>query len=188
MIAFLKLVAGGFSFVGQLIAVVFKWLLEKPIRLVVAVLLVLLAFQTISKGWVITERDQFELKWTEEKRAHEGTEKNFREASAEATRLAIETKTKVEIQYVEIENAQDQTIRDHLATALSSLRSREASTNPSGADSTRISGIADTSLDLDGEGGGAKLDDLAICTANTIKAQGWQDWHHQVTAVDRGSE
>jgi hypothetical protein len=173
-----------FSF-GKFLADFWQWLTEDWLRMVVAILLGLLVFQTISKGNIITARDQFELKWKEEHAAHLVTVSNYRAASLEATLEAQKNKERVETKYVEIENAQDRTIRDRLDVALNSLRQRAASAHSSGANTISGAGVADASFDPLGGSEGTLMDDLTICTSNTVKAKGWQDWFKTVSDVDR---
>lgn len=163
----------------------FAWLCEDWLRIVVAGLAILSAVLWFRGNDYRAERNDALASWQAEREAHQQTEQNYREASAKALAAAEANKDRVETRYVEIENAQDKDIRARLAAALDSLRERAAAANPSGSGAVGLSGTTVPAVDPDGAGGDAKLDDALICTENTVKAQGWQDWWAETQAVER---
>ena len=159
------------------------WLCEDWLRIVIAGLAVLSAILWFRGNDYRNERDSARTGLKSEIQAHKQTEANYRTASAEALAAAKANKVRVETKYLEIENAQDKDIRIRLAAALNGLRSRAASSNSSGSNATGLSIPADGSVNLAGASEAAELDDALICTANTIKAQGWQDWYAKVSNI-----
>ena len=159
------------------------WLFEDWLRIVVLSLSILsIALWMWGNGYQ-DKLDVAERGLKSEIEAHKQTEVNYRTASAEALAAAKTNKVRVETKYLEIENAQDKDIRIRLTAALNSLRSRAASSNSSGSNATGLSIPADGSVNLAGASEAAELDDALICTANTIKTQGWQDWYAKVSNI-----
>ena len=98
---------------------------------------------------------------------------SIKEAQKLATKLAKEEKARIEAQYKEIANAKDADIRNRIAAAVARVRDQA---NSSGK--TNLPSVAETAINPDGAGQGTVVDDAEICTINTIKAQGWQDWYN----------
>ena len=98
---------------------------------------------------------------------------SIKQAQKLATKLAKEEKARIEAQYKEIANAKDADIRNRIAAAVARVRDQ---TNSSGK--TNLPSVAETAINPDGAGQGTVVDDAEICTINTIKAQGWQDWYN----------
>jgi len=180
MLLFLRLIGG--KIIGRLLGFL-KWLAEDWRRVVIAGLAVLSVILFIRGNGLSDDRDKALAGWKAEKIAHDMTVEMFRAASAKALADAKANKVRVETKYVEIENAQDKDIRARLAAATASLRARAASSNSSGPDAISLPGVANATVEPAGTGGNAKLDDALICTANTVKAQGWQDWFEQIQTV-----
>jgi len=161
------------------------WLCEDWLRLVVAGFVILSAVLWFRGNDYRSERNDAQAGWQAEITAHKQTEANYREASAQALAAAKENKVRVETKYVEIENAQDKDIRARLAVATASLRARAASSNSSGPDGASVPGASSAAFDPAGTGQNAIMDDALICTENTVKAQGWQDWYAEAQSVAR---
>lgn len=162
------------------------WLCDDWLRIVIAVLCVLSAVLWFNGHRAANDRDKALAGWKSEISAHKQTVANYRAASQAATDAAGANKVRVETKYVEIENAQDKDIRARLAAALGKLRSRKTATDTSGAGAASMPFTPAAAVDPDRASGRAIMDDDAIiCTANTIKAQGWLDWYEQVRAVER---
>jgi hypothetical protein len=159
------------------------WLCEDWLRIVIAGLAVLSAILWFRGNDYRNERDSARTGLESEIEAHKQTEVNYRTASAEALAAAKTNKVRVETKYLEIENAQDKDIRIRLTAALNSLRSRAASSNSSGSNAISLPNPSNATVDPAGAGGDTVMDDALICTANTIKTQGWQDWYAKVSNI-----
>lgn len=90
-----------------------------------------------------------------------------------AIKLAKEEKARIEAEYKEIANAKDADIRNRIAAAVARVRDQA---NSSGK--TNLPSVTEAAVNSDGAGRGTVVDDAEICTINTIKAQGWQDWYN----------
>lgn len=163
----------------------FEWFCEDWMRIVVAALVILSAVLWFRGNDYRAERDTAQTGWNDEKKAHKETEANYREASAAALAAAQANKVRVETRYVEIENAQDKDIRARLAAATASLRARAAQADSGSADAIGLPSASNAPVDPNGAGEGPIMDDALICTENTVKAQGWQDWYAEAQAVAR---
>jgi hypothetical protein len=163
----------------------FAWLCEDWLRLVVAGFVILSAVLWFRGNDYRSERNDAQAGWKAEINAHKQTEANYREASAQALAAAKENKVRVETKYVEIENAQDKDIRARLAAATASLRARSASSDSSGSNAISLPSPSNATVDPAGAGIDPIMDDALICTTNTVKAQGWQDWYAEAQAVTR---
>jgi hypothetical protein len=170
--------------IGKPIAAFWQWLSEDWLRIVVAGLCVLSAFLWWQGSRAANARDDALAALQAEKTAHQQTVTNYRVAAAKAMAEAEANKARVETRYVEIENEADKNIRAQLAAAIAGLRAK-AGADSSGANSTGLSGTAVPAVDPDGASQAAIMDDLEICTANTIKSEGWQDWYNAASAVAR---
>lgn len=192
MIFALKLFGIGKTIMGLFTRFI-GWLFEDWLRLLVAGLCLVIAGLCVLSAvlWftghrATNDRDKALAGWKSEISAHKQTVANYRAASQAATDAAVANKVRVETKYVEIENAQDKNIRARLDAALSKLRSRKTATDTSGADAVSMPFTPNAAVDPAGAGGRAVMDDDAvICTANTVKAQGWLDWYEQVRAVEQ---
>ncbi len=98
---------------------------------------------------------------------------SIKEAQKLATKLAKEEKARIEAEYKEIANAKDADIRNRIAAAVARVRDQA---NSSGK--TNLPSVTEAAVNSDGAGRGTVVDDAEICTINTIKAQGWQDWYN----------
>lgn len=98
---------------------------------------------------------------------------SIKEAQKLATKLAKEEKARIEAQYKEIANAKDADIRNRIAAAVARVRDQANRSSKA-----NLPSIAETTINPDGAGQGTVVDDAEICTINTIKAQGWQDWYN----------
>ena len=161
------------------------WLCEDWLRLVVAGLAILSAVLWFRGNDYRSQADDAREGWQAEITAHKQTEANYREASAAALAAAQANKVRVETKYVEIENAQDKDIRARLAAALDSLRARAATANPGSPDRVGLPGATVPAVDPAGAGQDTVMDDALICTENSVKAQGWQDWYAEAASVAR---
>jgi hypothetical protein len=161
------------------------WLCEDWLRLIVAGFVILSAVLWFRGNDYRSERNDAQAGWQAEINAHKQTEANYRQASAQALAAAKENKVRVETKYKVIENAQDKDIRARLAAATASLRARAANTDPGSPDAIGLPSLANAAVDPVGNSGDAKLDDALICTTNTVKAQGWQDWYDEAQSVTR---
>jgi hypothetical protein len=182
MLLFLRLIGG--KFISRIMGF-FGWLAQDWRRVVIAVLAVLSVILFIRGNGLADDRDKALEGWKAETAAHKQTEANYRAASAKALADAKANKVRVETKYVEIENAQDKDIRARLAAATASLRARAASSDSSRADAISLPSVAVPTIDPIGASGEPVVDDALICTANTVKAQGWQDWYKEAQAVTR---
>ena len=182
MLLFLRLIGG--KIIGRLFGFL-KWLAEDWRRVVIAGLAVLSVILFIRGNGLSDDRDKALAGWKAEINAHKQTEANYRAASAEAMEDAINNKARVETKYVEIENSQDKDIRARLAVATASLRARAASSDSSGSNATGMPSPSSATVDPTGAGSDPIMDDALICTTNTVKAQGWQDWYAEAQSVAR---
>lgn len=71
--------------------------------------------------------------------------------------------------------------------ALAGWLRTHAQASPGNAGASGLSQAANTAGAVDGTGQNAivSIPDLEICTENTVKAQGWQDWYRSVSAIAR---
>lgn len=119
------------------------------------------------------------------KTAKQGIE-NMRVASLQALKAAKENKVRVETQYVKVKDNAQIAIADRLRSELDRVRS--AAANQGGTGATGVPGPAATAVDPFGRDRAAIVHDAEVCTANTVKAEGWQDWYKAASAIDRGTK
>lgn len=174
----------GGKLIGGLLRI-FAWLCEDWLRIVVAGLAILSSVLWFRGNDYRSERNEALAGWQAEQAAHKMTVEMYRAAAAKALADAEANKVRVETKYVEIENAQDKDIRARLAAALDRLRARTASADSGSADSVGLSGATGAAIDPFGASQDAVMDDALICTENSIKAQGWQDWYAEAQSVAR---
>lgn len=173
----------GGKLIGGLLRI-FAWLCEDWLRIVVAGLAILSSVLWFRGNDYRAERNDALAGWQAETEAHKMTVEMYRAASAKALADAEANKARVETRYVEIENAQDKDIRARLAAAVASLRAKTAA-DSSGSREINLPVNPNAPVDPSGAGQNAVLDDALICTENTVKLQGWQDWHTEAQAVER---
>lgn len=127
---------------------------------------------------------------TAEKSAHALDVANFRSAMATAKATNVETVRAVETDTSKITEDKQHDLETQLASARAAaddyarrLRT-EASANKGAAGQGDLSQTAGTSGGIVGTGSVPVMDDgdLQICSVNTVKAKGWQDWYGQVRA------
>jgi hypothetical protein len=159
------------------------WLCEDWLRLVVAGFVILSAVLWFRGNDYRAERNDAQAGWQAEIAAHKQTEANYRAASAAALAAAQENKVRVETKYKVIENAQDKDIRARLAAATASLRARAASSDSSGPQRINLPSPSSAAFDTAGTSSDPIMDGALICTANSVKAQGWLDWYKQIQTV-----
>lgn len=99
-----------------------------------------------------------------------------------------ENKARVEREQEKIRSENDAQIRSRIAAARADrVRTATAKAHPGSGGNPSVPGTANAPLHPVGEGTAAQLhvaDDL-ICIDNTIKAEGWQDWWKEVSAIER---
>jgi len=170
--------------IGKPFAAFWQWLSEDWLRIIVAALCVLSAFLWWQGNRAANARDDALTALQAEKTAHQQTVANYRAAAAKAMAEAEANKVRVETRYVEIENEADKNIRAQLAAAIAGLRAK-AGADSGGSREIDLPSLADPAVDPDGAGQAAIMDDLESCTANTVKAEGWQDWYKAADSVAR---
>lgn len=129
----------------------------------------------------------FRKRWEAEKAAHALTVANVERATEKTRAEQTAAARAAETRFAKIEREKDDAIRTRIAAAraLTAERLRtKAATDHSGSGGTGdLPGAPDAAVSADGAGGPAFVDeaDALICTENTIKLQGWQDWHAAVS-------
>ncbi len=99
-------------------------------------------------------------------------------------------KAQVERDQNKVSQESDHEIRQRIAAAVAAVHVRlqpAPPTHSSGGGSSGLSAAPDPANDPAGAGAEAIVPtvDLTICVANTVKAEGWQDWWKSVQAVPR---
>ena len=107
----------------------------------------------------------------------------------EARRLDAAHKAEVEQRDASIAKEKDSEIRKRIADAVAAVRVRIVSTpvRSGGSGSPPVSGAPVAAASPAGASQEAVVPvaDLSVCAANTVKAEGWQDWWKSVEAVPR---
>lgn len=107
----------------------------------------------------------------------------------EARRLDAAHKAEVEASQARIEKEKDSEIRKRIADAVAAVRVRVVSTpvHSSGSGNPPVSGAPVAAVSPAGASQEAivPVADLATCAANTVKAEGWQEWWKGVSAIPR---
>lgn len=162
----------------------FGWLRSlSPQTLLILALCLASAFLWLRGNHVTKQRDRALAGLVEAKRGIE----NLRQASLKALDDAKANKVRVETQYVRIKDNAQTAISARLRSELDRVRAASES-HQGGADATGVSGPADTASDPFGRDRTAVVHDAEICTTNTVKAEGWQDWYAQALVVPRTPE
>jgi hypothetical protein len=93
----------------------------------------------------------------------------------------------VERDQEKIRSESDAEIRRRIDAAVASVRARTAPADSGSGGKSGMSEAADSAGSASGAGQAAVVsaDDLAICAENTVKAEGWQAWWKDVSAVAR---
>lgn len=160
----------------------FGWLRSlSPQTLLILALCFASAFLWLRGSHIAKQRDRALTGLVEAKRGIE----NLRQASLKALDDAKANKVRVETQYVRIKDNAQTAISARLRSELDRVR---AASHQGGADATGVSGPADAASDPFGRDRAAIVHDAEVCTTNTVKAEGWQDWYAQTLAVSRTPE
>jgi hypothetical protein len=104
------------------------------------------------------------------------------EAQRVATERATAAKIQTETKYVKIKDRSQIAVTDRLRSELERLRSRASQGFASVGD---LPATASAAKGSDGTFA-ISLVDAEICTANTVKLEGWQRWHDETLTVDLG--
>jgi hypothetical protein len=136
--------------------------------------------------------DSLRARHLEETAACQANFERFKADVASKTELArlrdAENKARVEAQQEKIRSENDAEIRQRIAAARADrVRTATAKAHPGGGGIPSVPGTANAPLHPVGEGAEAQLhvaDDL-ICIDNTIKAESWQSWWKEVSAIER---
>jgi hypothetical protein len=167
-------------------------LVPKPVWYALGILAALLMLWHIHSGW---ERkaynDAYNAGWAVEHKAHEQTIANYRAAQATAKATNVATVGAVETDTSKITEDKQHDLEAKLADARAlaadyarRLRAGEtgaAKGDPGQGSLPQASGAPGSPI---GAGTVPVMDDsdLQICSVNTVKAKGWQDWYSEVRA------
>jgi hypothetical protein len=165
----------------------FGWLFKRWYRVAIAALCVVvmvLTFVNISlRGQVAHWRERYTVEAT----AHIKTRVNYANAQKVAADMNKKQVEVTENKRKEIANAKDAEIRSSIDRAVADARRVWAAKATKGfARGSSASEVATGPVDPNGTSGMSVLDesDVQICTINTLKAKGWQDFYEGLRASE----
>lgn len=172
----------------------FGWLFKRWYRVALAALLVVIAvllWDNVSlRGQVAHWMDRtshWKERYTVEATAHIKTRVNYANAQKVAADMNKKQVEVIENKRKEMANAQDAEIRSSIDRAVADARRVWAAKATKGFASRSDTGeIATSPIDIDGASGMSVMDenDVRICTINTMKAKGWQDFYEGLRASE----
>lgn len=173
-----------FSPIGRLLKAFWAWATANPMRLVIIALLALSAFLALSNASLRGDVRHVRKLLANEQVAHVQTKADYAKAQADAAALNRNQVARIENERREIANAKDTEIRGSIARAVADARRVWATRAAQGfASGSTTSQAATGPVDIDGAGGMSEFfteDDVRICTINTMKAKGWQDFYREI--------